>query len=609
MSGTARQPSLPARDSGRHRSAGGASVRRVRRTLAIVVPVIGVAGLVSLFLIPRVSTEGVDDAGGEGVRSSVSPVANTAVQSESESADSPDACPLGDRALRVVAAPDVVDLVRALSFPDAGTGDTGPLSSCVIDVSSQEPADALLGWQADPASMPDVWIPDSSLWPAMAAQAGQTLPATTSSVATSPVVMAVSAAAAQRLDQDGAALPSIDQILASRLSPDPIRFGIPDPQRSAAALGALVEARSTMAGGSGGWAALTWAMRSSPPALPIDDSQLMSRLTADPNTAVPVSEQAVWASNTTTDGTKAVAVYAGGDGPQLDFPYVTISPDPSTIAVATALLDRLLSTQGQQLFLANGFRDQGGHGGPALENTVGLDPQARSGSATTVSEFADTVRSFAISNIPSRLLAVLDVSGSMALDVPGAGGQSRLDLAKDAATLGLSLYPPNSQIGLWVFSRNLEPNSDHREMVPIGSLDATTDGSSGQQRISQALGAVTVNPDGGTGLYDTTLDAIRMMRADWDPHRVNIVLILSDGQNDDLGSITLDDLLTTLKKEQDPARPVPVIAIAFGPDSDIQAMQQISDTTGGATYIAQDPRDIREIFLDAVGQRLCRPNC
>jgi hypothetical protein len=38
-------------------------------------------------------------------------------------------------------------------------------------------------------------------------------------------------------------------------------------------------------------------------------------------------------------------------------------------------------------------------------------------------------------------------------------------------------------------------------------------------------------------------------------------------------------------------------------------MRQISQATNGATYVAKDPREIGEIFLDTVGQRLCRPNC
>ncbi len=221
----------------------------------------------------------------------------------------------------------------------------------------------------------------------------------------------------------------------------------------------------------------------------------------------------------------------------------------------------------------------------------------------------NAVRDVEVSNEPSRLLAILDISGSMQAQVPGSGGQSRIDLAKAAALRGLGLYPPDSEIGLWTFSTNLTPTTDYRELVPVGTLAPGPDGVTGQQKLAQALGGAQAIPDGGTGLYDTTLDAVRTLRAGWDPKRVNTVLILSDGMNDDANSISLPDLLTTLKNEADPQKPVTVISIGFGPDSDVDALKQISAATGGSTYVSQDPNDIGEIFLDAVGQRMCRPNC
>ena len=219
------------------------------------------------------------------------------------------------------------------------------------------------------------------------------------------------------------------------------------------------------------------------------------------------------------------------------------------------------------------------------------------------------VRAVQISNEPTRLLAVLDVSGSMQAQVPGAGGLTRIDLAKAAATRGLGLYPTSSEIGLWEFSTNLTSSTDHRELVPIIPLGPGPDGVPGAQRLSSALDGVAAIPDGGTGLYDTILAGVRAVRADWDPDRVNVLLILSDGMNDDDDGIALAALLSTLATEQDPARPVPVVAIAFGPDSDVGAMTLIGRVTGGAAYVAEDPRDVGEIFLDAVGQRLCRPSC
>jgi len=221
----------------------------------------------------------------------------------------------------------------------------------------------------------------------------------------------------------------------------------------------------------------------------------------------------------------------------------------------------------------------------------------------------ETVREVAVIAKPSKLIAVIDVSGSMAQQVPGGAGKTRLQYAQAAAIRGLALYPSDSLIGLWTFSRNLTPTTDYRQILPISPLVGTNGGSDAEQRLSDAVSSLQVDPDGGTGLYDTTLAAVRQVRAEWDPGRVNTVLILSDGQNDDQGSMSLSQLLAALKHEQAPDRPVPVISIAFGPDSDVRAMTEISDATGGATYIAQNPKDVGRIFLDAVGHRLCMSQC
>jgi hypothetical protein len=35
----------------------------------------------------------------------------------------------------------------------------------------------------------------------------------------------------------------------------------------------------------------------------------------------------------------------------------------------------------------------------------------------------------------------------------------------------------------------------------------------------------------------------------------------------------------------------------------------MSTATGGATYVAKDPRHVQQVFLEAIEQRACRPNC
>jgi hypothetical protein len=86
-------------------------------------------------------------------------------------------------------------------------------------------------------------------------------------------------------------------------------------------------------------------------------------------------------------------------------------------------------------------------------------------------------------------------------------------------------------------------------------------------------------------------------------------VVLSDGANHDASGITLHKLLVTLKADEDPQRPVQVITIAYGPEADAHAMQQISAVTHGSAFASVDPNELPQVFLAALGQRVCHPNC
>ncbi|MCU1616885.1 MAG: von Willebrand factor type, partial [Frankiales bacterium] len=65
----------------------------------------------------------------------------------------------------------------------------------------------------------------------------------------------------------------------------------------------------------------------------------------------------------------------------------------------------------------------------------------------------------------------------------------------------------------------------------------------------------------------------------------------------------LGALVDTLRREADPARPVKVIAVGVGTDADLDALRQITSATGGATYSALDPNDLKTVLFDALRQR------
>jgi Ca-activated chloride channel family protein len=195
----------------------------------------------------------------------------------------------------------------------------------------------------------------------------------------------------------------------------------------------------------------------------------------------------------------------------------------------------------------------------------------------------------------------------MAGPATGQDDATRIDVATRAAAAGLGLYPDTAQVGLWSFSENLTATTDYQELVPLSPLAGPTAG--GRDALARAVAGLRPVPDGGTALYDTTLAAVRAVRATYDPARVNAVVLFSDGEDTDDAGIGLDELLATLRAEAAQGPPVPVFTIAYGPDSGAEPLAAISEVTGGASYRTTDENRIRQVFLDAIGHRLCPPTC
>ncbi len=498
-------------------------------------------------------------------------------------------CP-GEGNLRVSVAPEIAPAVTAA----ARVRDQAAGERCQrIVVTAASPSTVLAGLRGTRPVRPDVWIPDSSIWIPRAAGLDRATGAP--SIASSPVVVAVSASVARHHGWPA------EPLRLAELA-DAVRLGLAKPTESAASVGAVLGLQAALR--SRGPAALASAFRRALTGLPTDPTRSLATLAGTTPIAVTTSEQAVWSTNTAAGATRVVAGYLPGDGMSLDYPFVVLTPAAGTRSLAASLLASLQHGVGHDRLVASGFRVSAGHG-PMLRAEVGVDPMATPAvavpNATTVTQAVRTLR---LIDLDSRLLAVIDVSGSMGTPVPGAGGATRLDLVSAAATRGLSLYPDEADIGLWVFATDLTPTTDYREVVPIGPLGTRPDGVTGRERLVQGLGAVR-RTSGDTGLYDTTLAAVREVRRGWDPDRANSVVLLTDGKNDDSSGIGLSELLRTLRRENSGDRPVPVITIAYGAGSDAAALRAISTATGGRLYLAPDARAINQVFLDAIGRRGC----
>jgi hypothetical protein len=185
-----------------------------------------------------------------------------------------------------------------------------------------------------------------------------------------------------------------------------------------------------------------------------------------------------------------------------------------------------------------------------------------------------------------------------------AGRRTRVSHAVEASVEALGMFPDQSKVGMWAFSHRLGGgNRDHRELVRIRRLDAQVHGQGQRRLLGRALKELPKLTDGGTGLYDTTLAAFRAVQAGYDKKAANSVVILTDGRNEDPGSISLTKLLRTLWQEMDPDRPVSIIAIGVGPDADAKALERIVSATSGHSYMARDAADIGKVFREALLSR------
>jgi hypothetical protein len=524
--------------------------------------------------------------------------------------------------LSIAAAPEIAPAVRETAA--GATGEQLRLSDkCVsVEVSALAPPDVAaavagqhhsslggLGQASGRTRLPDIWIPDSSMWLQRLRSGGPDwVPDDAPSVARSPVVLAMPEPAANALGWPAKKFSWTD--LFPRLTSDfRVRTGVVEPSRDAAGLSGLLAlaAAGDVTAGATGRQTTIGSMRALATGRSTLRDDLIARFprstdvatVAKSLSAAPLTEQAVIAYNGRQPAVPLAALYVDPAPVPLDYPFAVMpgtSVDKAT--AAGAILGLLAGDAYRNRLAAAGLR--GDDGGIGARFTAPKGAPALTAPVTTAPEPAriDTVlATWSAITSPGRLLAVIDVSGSMLQPVPSAGGASREQVTVEAARRGLALFDDTWAVGLWTFSTQLDGAIDHRELVPVAAL------ADQRQRLLDALGTIRPKNDGNTALYDTTLAAYRAVQTGWDPSRVNSVVIMTDGKNDDAAGLSLDRLVDELRKTMDPARPIEIIAIGVGNDVNEAELKRITDTTGGGTFVAPDPAKIGDIFLKAIALR------
>jgi Ca-activated chloride channel family protein len=316
-----------------------------------------------------------------------------------------------------------------------------------------------------------------------------------------------------------------------------------------------------------------------------------------------LDEQSIWAFNTAAPRVRLQAIYPVDGASVADLTYTRVvgsRTDPREAAVAADFGAFLAGSQGQKAFESMGYRSVGAASSPSLRADLGLRPARPVAVALPSAEVrSGLTAAWQRMQNPGRFLVVIDVSGSMKQEVAGTG-RTKLEFAQDAAIAGMQLVPPAAEIGLWEFSTALQGGEDYRELVPTGPVGDTI---GGQNRLSMLVsGARGLTPRGDTGLYDAALAAFRAMSRSYSPGEPNVVVLLTDGRNDDTNSPGLDSVLATLAAEQDPTRPVRFLTIAYGADADQRALAAIAAATKGSAYNSPNPADIGRVFFRALSQ-------
>ena len=137
-----------------------------------------------------------------------------------------------------------------------------------------------------------------------------------------------------------------------------------------------------------------------------------------------------------------------------------------------------------------------------------------------------------------------------------------------------------------------------RELVPVGPI--------GEQQDVLADQIAAQFPTNGTPLYDVTEQAYESMVATYDPERINAIVLLTDGENDD--GIPDDDdqqfadLIESLQagSEGSSSQPVRLFTISYGETADVITLRAISQATSAATYNASNPATINQVFTAVI---------
>jgi len=265
----------------------------------------------------------------------------------------------------------------------------------------------------------------------------------------------------------------------------------------------------------------------------------------------------------------------------LDAPWV----DTLQREAAQAFLGHLLSPPVQLRFANAGFRSYDGTPGALINRDNGVLPdQPRLTQPPPSGRLIEGMqRSWNALRKRADVLLVIDVSAAMGGQLPGRA--TKLDLAKQAAAAALEYLSGEDQVAIWIYPGRVASGRSYEEIAPLGPL------ASRRETLGSLIEGLSTS-SGDPPLYMTTRAAVASVAGTFDRKRINAVVLLASGQNNDRDA-NLQGLLRELQNQEVPVR---VFGVAYGTQEEAVAMQLIAEASHGATYEASDATTIRRVI-------------
>ncbi|MDA8372091.1 MAG: substrate-binding domain-containing protein [Nocardiopsaceae bacterium] len=517
------------------------------------------------------------------------------------------------RYLRVSTALSMASVVQkaADEFNDAGHTYSG---TCVFAQADETPPHRVMtelsgGPTSDSTVAPDVWVPESSAWVELAriSESGaRTIETSPRSLASSPVVL-TAPEGAKGVPDSGAA--SWDLVLPDEREPDRPLVMV-DPNRGVDGMAAMYAVRQSLGTGDEADTAMTDFVRD----VQLDtafgeiDLAAVYSASAGPAPLTVVPEQAVLLYNESGPEAPLRALYPAEGTVNLDYPFVSTDNDPAMRAAADSLYEVLQQAPYRDHLRNLGFREPDGSMSAALAEPEGIVAQPpKTHSDLTGDALLTSVNDWNRLSMPSRALVLADVSENMKDDLNG--GPSRLEVTKNAAQMGLSLFPDETDLGLWLLSSEFGDlgRNETEGLARLGAADKE-DGTTRREELQEI--AENIDAQGGESrLYDNILAAYEEMQGAYDKDKINSIILLTAGEDGGSSDISHAELVAELQDRFDPDRPVTMFIIAFGSQAERDELAEIAAATSGTLSVTDDPGEIGDIFLSSISRRLCVPDC